>query len=210
MTSFLDVFVLLALVDWRHPESGGVHMADMTESDDAVVTIIRQRPRTQHTARYEAWLKEIVPIAQGFAGHRGVNVIRPQGSEGAYTIVLHFDTIETLRGWLDSEARARLIEKVRPFLAAEESVDIKTGLEFWFTPLGQKHAKTYKQFLVTLSAIFPLTIVVPWLLRPLFGAVPFLAQPGISHLIVASIITGLMTYVIMPRYTRLISAWLYK
>lgn len=185
-------------------------MADTTGSDGAIVTIIRQRPKAGHTTQYEAWLKEITPVAQGFPGHRGVNIIRPQEPDGTYTVVLHFDTIETLRGWLDSDARKRLVEKVRPFLAAEEIVDIKTGLEFWFTPAGQKHAKTYKQFLVTLSAIFPLTIVVPWALRPLFANIPFLAQPGISHVIVSAIITGLMAYVIMPHYTRLISAWLYR
>ena len=32
----------------------------------------------------------------------------------------------------------------------------------------QKHATPYKQFLLTLSAIFPVTILVPWVLRPLF------------------------------------------
>src|SRR5690242_4979862 len=124
-------------------------MTDTTGSDSAVITIIRQRPKVPQTAAYEAWLGEITPVAQGFPGHRGVNVIRPHEPGGAYTIVLHFDTLDALRGWLDSDVRARLIEKVKPLLAAEEIVDIKTGLEFWFTPPGQKHAKTYKQFLVT-------------------------------------------------------------
>jgi hypothetical protein len=38
----------------------------------------------------------------------------------------------------------------------------------------QKQAKRYKQFLVTLSVIFPLTIFVPWVLQPLFQTMPFL------------------------------------
>lgn len=178
--------------------------------DTPVTTVIRQRPRPDTVARYEDWLIEITAAAQKFAGHRGVNVIRPSKPGDAYTIVLHFDTIANLRGWLDSEVRLRLIDKIKPFLGAQEHIDIKTGLEFWFTPPpGAAHAKPYKQFLVTLSAIFPLTIIVPWLLRPLFVAVPVLALPGISHLLVAAAIVALMTYVIMPRYTRLVSGWLY-
>jgi hypothetical protein len=66
-------------------------------------------------------------------------------------------------------------------------VEIRTGLEFWLTPSDseQKHAKTYKQFLITWSAIFPLTIFVPWGLAPAVpnGAVPRLAgHQQSSHL----------------------------
>jgi antibiotic biosynthesis monooxygenase (ABM) superfamily enzyme len=49
--------------------------------------------------------------------------------------------------------------------------------------------------------IFPLTIVIPWVLQPLF------AVPGVSD---AAIIVGLMTYVVMPPHARLVSRWLYS
>jgi antibiotic biosynthesis monooxygenase (ABM) superfamily enzyme len=184
----------------------------MTKSDDMpVTTIIRQRPRANAVDRYEAWLKEITPLAQQFAGHQGVNIIRPQNASDAYTVVLHFDTTANLRKWLESDTRQRLVERVRPFLDDEEAIDIKTGLEFWFTPPpGARHAKPYKQFLVTLSVIFPLTIVIPWLLRPVFVWFPVLTTPGVQHLIVAALIVGTVTWLVMPYYARLISRWLYS
>ena len=179
--------------------------------DKAVTTVILHRPLADAVGRYEDWLKEIVPAAQRFAGHQGVNVIRPHGSSDAYTIVLHFDTVEHLRAWLDSDVRSQLIAKTRPFLRAEEHVDIKTGFEFWFTPPpGGKPAKPYKQFLVTFSAIFPLTILVPWLLEPVFAWLPTLGLPVVQPFIIAALIVAVMTYVVMPRYTRLISRWLYS
>ena len=175
-----------------------------------VTTVIQQRPKPDATSRYEDWLKEITPAAQQFTGHRGVNVIRPHGGLDAYTIVLHFDTISNLHKWLSSDVRQRLIAKIQPYLRAEEDVEIKTGLEFWFTPpAGGRHAKPYKQFLVTLSAIFPLTVIIPWLLQPVFAWLPVLALPIISQLAVGVIIVGLMTWAIMPTYTRLVSRWLY-
>jgi uncharacterized protein len=184
---------------------------DQLKLETPVTTVIRQQPRPEAVARYEAWLKEITPLAQQFAGHRGVNVIRPHGGSQAYVIVLHFDTIANLRSWLDSDVRRALVEKIRPFLLAEENIDIKTGLEFWFTPPpGGKQARPYKQFLITLSAIFPLTIIVPWALRPLLTAAPVLSLPGVSHFIVAAAIVGLMTYVVMPPYARRVSHWLYS
>ena len=104
-----------------------------------------------------------------------------------------------------------MIEKIKPILLSEEKIDIKTGLEFWFTPPpGAKPAKPYKQFLITLSAIFPLTIVIPWLLQPVFAWVPMLALAGFRQFVIAAAIVGLMVYAVMPRYTRLLSRWLYS
>lgn len=179
--------------------------------DTPVTTVIRQQPKADAVARYEDWLKRVIPVAQGFTGHQGVNVIRPHGGADAYTIVLHFDTIGNLRKWMDSASRIRLVEEIKPYLREPEAVDIKTGFEFWFTPPpAGKPAKPWKQFLVTLSAIFPLTILVPWLLQPLLGAWSVLALPGIRHFLVAVVIVALMVYAIMPRYTRLVSRWLFR
>ncbi len=177
---------------------------------DSVTSVIQQRPKPTAVAAYEAWVKEITPEAQRFPGHRGVNVIRPHDASGTYTIVLHFDTLEHLTAWLESDTRARLVEKVRPLLVGGERIEIKTGLEFWFTPPGGRRAKPYKQFLLTFSAIFPLTIVVPWALQPVFTQLPLLGELIVRHIIVAAIIVGLMTYVIMPHYTRLVASWLYR
>ncbi|TPK75306.1 antibiotic biosynthesis monooxygenase [Mesorhizobium sp. B2-4-17] len=187
------------------PERNGI------ELETPVTTVIQQHPLPDAVARYEEWLKEVIPVAQTFTGHQGVNVIRPQVASEPYTIILHFETVANLRKWLDSETRALLVEKIRPFLRGQENLDIKTGFEFWFTPPpGGRPAKRYKQFLITLSAIFPLTIVVPWSLQPLFGWIPLLGLPVIRHLLVAALIVGIVVYVVMPRYTQLVSRWLFR
>jgi antibiotic biosynthesis monooxygenase (ABM) superfamily enzyme len=162
--------------------------------------------------RYEAWLREITPTAQRFPGHQGINIIRPTEGTDCYTLVLRFDTLEHLQEWLASDTRRQLVAEVEPLLVHGDQVDIKTGLEFWFTPPtpAQRHPPPYKQFLLTLSAIFPLTVVVPWMVRPLFQAMPVLGQPVVSNVIISAVIVGLMTYVIMPRYTRLVVGWLYR
>lgn len=181
------------------------------ELQSAVTTIIIQRPDKTKIPEYENWLKEMVPLAQGSGGHRGVNVIRPHGQNEAYTIVLHFSSEASLRHWLESDTRRQMIEKVRPFLNEEEKIAIKTGLEFWFTPPGvKKNAPPYKQFLLTWSAIFPLSLFVPWLLSLITPTLPFLSVPLVKPFLSSLLIVGLMTFVIMPRYVRLTAKWLYK
>lgn len=179
-------------------------------STSSVTTIIVQRPYRQSVQAYESWLNEIIPLAQTAPGHRGVNVIRPHGQSDEYTIVLHFESEAYLRDWLASDTRKRLIDEVRPLLNEDERIDIRTGLEFWFTPPAHKVAPAYKQFLITLSAIFPLSFLIPQLLSPALTAVPFLAIPFIKAFITSLLIVALMTFVIMPRYVRLVARWLYK
>jgi antibiotic biosynthesis monooxygenase (ABM) superfamily enzyme len=181
-------------------------------NDEAAVLVIHHEVQTTAQGLYEKWLKDVASEAQRFSGHMGVNIIRPHSSSSRYTIVLRFDSNEHLKSWLDSETRKRFIEEIRPALAKEEEVEMETGLEYWFTPPAAKqlHARPFKQFLVTLSAIFPLTVVLPWLLKPVFTLVPFLGEPVISNFVLAVIIVYLMVYVIMPRYTRLVAQWLFE
>ena len=87
---------------------------------------------------------------------------------------------------------------------------IETGIDFWFTPQGQPQALRWKQWLVTTSVIWPLTIVVPWLLAPVFAAVPWLGTGGVRQGVVAALVVALVVYVVMPRYVRLIAGWLYS
>jgi uncharacterized protein len=178
---------------------------------DVVTAVIEHDVRAGAEADYEAWLQHITACAQLFPGHVGVNIIRPPAGSRRYTIVVRFDTLEHLQEWLGSETRRRLIVQVGPLLERGDRVGIKTGLEFWFTPPtpAQRHPAAYKQFLLTLSAIFPLTLLVPWLLRPLFLTVPVFGLPVVSNFVISVVIVGLMTYVIMPHYTRLVVGWLY-
>jgi uncharacterized protein len=185
--------------------------ADRLPRPDVVTSVIQHRVHVGAQAPYETWLQEITPAAQRFPGHQGVNIIRPSAGADVYTIVLHFDTLEHLQGWLGSETRQRLMAEIEPLFASDECVEIKTGLEFWFTPPTpvQKHPPSYKQFLLTLSVIFPLTALIPWALQPLFQVAPVFGLPVVSNFVIAVIIVGLATYVIMPRYTRLMARWLY-
>jgi uncharacterized protein len=179
---------------------------------EVVTAVIHHQVKAGAEVPYEAWLREINLAAQRVPGHLGVDILRPPEGAGLYTVVLRFDTLEHLQGWLASETHQRLIAQVGPLLVYGNQIDIKTGLEFWFTPPtpGQKHPPPYKQFLLTLSVIFPLTLTMPWALQPLFKVAPIIGLPVVSHFANAAVIVGLMTYVIMPHYTRLVADWLYR
>lgn len=178
---------------------------------ETVTAVIQQAVRRDAVEAYEVWLRKVVPIAARFPGHRGVNVIHPAAGGLHYTITIHFDSIEHAQDWFMSAARRQLVEEVTPLLETAETVETRSGLEFWFHPHpGQPPAKRYKQYLVTLSVIYPLTMLVPSGFGWLLGASPVLSNYWISHLLTAATVVALMVYLIMPRYTRLLAKWLYK
>lgn len=184
----------------------------MNDTNDFSTLVIQHHVKPEATAKYESWVKEIAQEGQRFKGHLGVNVIRPHGVSSSYSIVLRFDSHEHLMGWIESDTRKRLVQEAQSLLLEAEDLELQTGLEYWFTPPSTKqvHAKPFKQFLITLSAIFPLTVVVPWALHPLFERTFFLENPIATNFLVAVVIVLLMVYVIMPRYTRLVAGWLFE
>jgi uncharacterized protein len=90
----------------------------------------------------------------------------------------------------------------------EEDVRVLTGLETWFTlpsKPGQPSPPRYKMAVVTWLAVFPLITLIFALFGPLLSQLPTLLRT----LILTMVMVTLMTYVIMPRLTRLFSFWLY-
>ena len=59
--------------------------------------------------------------------------------------------------------------------------------------------------IVTWLAVFPLITVILVLFGPLLGLLPMLLRT----LVLTAVMVSLMTYVVMPRLTRLFSFWLY-
>ena len=185
-----------------------------------VTSVIRHTVKPGAEAEYEAWLTRLASLGHQFPGHQGANIIRPLEGSHTYAIIVRFDTIEHLQGWLTSEIRQRLLNEVKHLLTRKTEVDIQTGLDFWFTPTTsamsqaspepvQGRVKPYKQFLIVLSAIYPLEILVHLTFDPLAQAIPLLGVPFIRDLFDAVVIVTFLTFLIMPHYTRLAAKWLF-
>lgn len=172
-----------------------------------VTLVITHRLAPGQEAAYEAWLKRIMPEAANFTGHLGVNVIRPSGNEQAYTVLVRFDNLDNLSQWVNSPLRKRYIEEVSPLLLESDSIEIRPGAEFWFTPpsANTRQPAQWKQFLITLLVIFPSTNLVPWVWGKLW---PPLNGTLAGHFLNDATVVALVVYLWMPIVTRLFHQWL--
>jgi uncharacterized protein len=169
---------------------------------------VTRRVRPGHEAAYEDFLEGIISAARRFPGHLGVEVFRPPSAGGEYRTVYRFDSGEHLRAWLDSDEHAAWLERAEPHVIGPIRRTFVTGLETWFTLPGQPGAAPpppYKMALLTWITIFPLITAIVAITGPALEDLPLAVRLGIT----TALTVPLMTWVVMPRVTRLLHRWLY-
>jgi uncharacterized protein len=204
---------LKALTLWHTKEKRNVMNTPSSVSIDqskSVAFIITHTIKAGEEERYEAWLMDVLSAVSRAPGYLGREVFRPAQGTRTYTSILRFDSYDHLNAWAESDTRKSLVSRVSELLTKGAVHEITTGIDFWFTPEHAKPPKPWKQFLLVLSAIYPLSLIIPYLLTPLFTVAPRLTHPLIRGLLIAAIVVGLVTFMVMPRYTRLVKRWLYE
>jgi antibiotic biosynthesis monooxygenase (ABM) superfamily enzyme len=179
-------------------------------SDDGPVTTeVTRRIKPGHEAAYEAFLEGISAAAGRSPGFLGVEVFRPPSAgAGDYRIVYRFDSRAHLQRWLDSPEHLAWLERAEPHAAGPTQERFLTGLESWFTLPAQPGAAPpppYKMAVLTWVTIFPLITAIVIATAPLIGSLHVVARLAIT----TAITVPLMTWVVMPRVTRLLRGWLY-
>jgi len=179
------------------------------EAAGPVTATVTRRVKPGHEAAYEEFLAGINGAAKAFPGYLGEEVFRPaDGAGGEYRIVYRFDSPAHLRTWLGSGERAAWLARAEPHVAGPMRTQYLTGLESWFTLPAQPGAPPpppYKMAVLTWVTIFPLITLVVLVSAPLIGPWPLVSRLAVTTLVTVSV----MTWVVMPRVTRLLRRWLY-
>jgi uncharacterized protein len=173
-----------------------------------VTTTVTRRVKPGHERAYEEILEGLIASARQFPGHLGVEVFRPEDAGGEYRTVYRFDSAPHLRRWLDSDERAAWLEQAEPHAAAPMQSRYLTGLESWFTLPARPGAPPpppWKMAILTWITIFPLITAIVYFLGPTLARVPLVPRMAIT----TGIAVPVMTWILMPRVTRLLRTWLY-
>jgi antibiotic biosynthesis monooxygenase (ABM) superfamily enzyme len=186
--------------DDRNPSPG---------DDPLATSVISRRLKHGREQEFEGWVSGILAAKKEFPGYLGSEVVRPNDpDDNEYYIITRFDHASNLHAWLTSEERQRWLRRSRPLLQEKEKFQFLTGLETWFTlpsKPGEPPPPRYKMALATWLGIFPVVTVIFILLGPWLDLLPLV----LHTLVLTAIVATLMTYVIMPRMTRLLAFWLY-
>jgi uncharacterized protein len=182
----------------------------INETNDAPVTVdVVLQVKPNCSEEFEQILTEMIAAAKMFEGHLGVNVFRSSDPVNLeYRLVFKFDRLSHFRQWESSEVRLGYLSRINRLTIDSGQFQILTGLESWFT-LSTRGAivppPRYKIFILTWVTIFILINLINQLLVPYLTVLP---QP-LPTLIVSGLMVFTMTYIIMPRITKLFRTWLY-
>lgn len=173
--------------------------------DAPLTVVVTWRIQRGREAEFEAWRREISAAALQFPGHMGIDVIRPAASGSEYVVVFRFDTYAHLRAWQESDIRRELLKKAEAFRESEPTYRLESGLEYWFSPPGAPMSPPrWKMAVVTALGVWPVSMLVQWLLKPLISGLPLYLQA----LLIAAGIVVLLTWAVMPALVRLLGPWL--
>ena len=185
----------------------------MPESNvmEVVTLVIKHRVKAGFEVPYTTWLRNIVRIAGQWEGHLGVDVI-PGKHAGldTYTCILRFCSTDAMQRWLDSPQRRELVNEAIPMLADGDQTEVNPANEFWFSPPNETRSPPprWKQAALTLLVIFPHTLLVPLIWKPLLGVSPVLSNYVVATFVITLTIVLSVVYLFMPMATRVFAPWL--
>jgi hypothetical protein len=178
-------------------------------SEPVTVTVAR-RVAPGREREFEDWYDGIIGCASRFPGFLGAGILRPKeargGDAGDWHVVYRFADGPSLHRWEASPERADWLRRADEFVE-ETGVSKVSGLETWFAMPGRTAPAPpkWKMFIVTLIAIVPLVLLMNIFVLPLLSGWWLIART----LVFSGTLTGLMTWVVMPRMTWLFRRFLY-
>ncbi len=178
--------------------------------DDPVTMMFTDRVKPEKIKDYEAWASGIHNDAKKFQGFLSVDIIKPDDfASPEYMALIKFDCQQNMNNWLHSENVAKWVRQLEDLLEAGPHAQQASGLELWFSrPKALVSAKPppfYKQVILGVMTVYPMILILNFVLKPVTGNLPWLVSLFISVVILSS----LLTYPIMPWATKLLRNWLY-
>lgn len=170
-------------------------------------TVLSYHIREGCEEAFHAWRTRIFEESRRWPGFLGAEAFDTldSASHPEFIIVLRFDTRPQLDAWLQSDTRADYLREVRPYIHEYRIRRTGSGFEGWFdVSADQQPPAPWRQGLVVLAALFPVIMLLRTLLSPIFKIAP----APLAFLILLVIDLAILTFVVMPRFTRLMAFWL--
>ena len=174
-----------------------------------VTIVVTRRVRSGKEKEYEAWLSKLIADARSLPGFLGTSIHRPSATgPREYISVFRFDSVEHLRAFEESDLRRQALLEVADLVEADAIWEKLTGFEVWFSPppgTVVPQPSRFRMAIVMICVVYGLVFS----LGALVGAVLSFAPMPLRLLVTITIEVFLMTYVLMPRLTRMLAWFIY-
>ncbi len=176
----------------------------------AVTVAITRRADPSRTAEMVAWVNAGSTLAEDFPGFLGTGWVRPDPQSDEWHMLYRFADAEALRNWEESTQRQWWLSSARGFVEHTRT-ERRTGIEGWFEPPAEREVTSvpaapprWKQAVTIWLGFFPVSLLAAVTLNHLIADLGVVLRTLVGTLC----LTPVMTYLVLPRVTRLLQPWL--
>ena len=179
---------------------------------DFIVHLIVRSERAEEVQAAQRQFEQAARLSPGYIRSRVEELSDPPPGCRAFAAVHRFATPRELIGWLESDQRKKLIDHFRAQYGEDTTIDYPAqlaGFSAWFAPPetvepAHQGPTTWKQSLIVLVALYPLILILSFLVPQILPN----AHPLTIRLLCAVIAVGLMGFFVVPRLARLLRPWI--
>lgn len=175
------------------------------QNDGDGLLMVRFKLKAENTIDFEKWKSEAVARVKEFQGFIDITVLNRLKDADYYHILIRFDCEENVNTWLHSDSRRKIFDDTAVSWITERQEVIHSWTMFWYRIF--EGTKKWKQWAVTFIAVYPLTIVIPIMVKTIAKVIPLSFFAGI---ISALMISGFMIFLVMPFIHNLFKKWLHE
>lgn len=178
--------------------------------DEPGCLLVALRVRHQDAGACARKLGRLNEILTGMDGFVSLDVIRRDGGLGTdFYILVRFRDVAALDAWRALPQRNVLLQEIEAMAITDISRQQAAGSTIWFEPIRsmpspERPPLFWKRWATSMLAVYPALIVLVTLLQPVTSKM----SAVLGLLLVAVILTGLTTAVIVPWLTRVLYPWL--
>jgi len=180
---------------WVLPETG-------TPWSLMIISVGKSGEETQ----YQQWLERTASTAIDATGFLGTRIFQPYAGAREYIRQICFDSKGHLDTWAHS-ACTEIAGRNQEFIEYCDIQPIETVADANSQPSVRQH-KQWKQFLLTVGAVYLLILIISMLISAISHSVPVVSALLLRSFISASFIVTSLTFVVFPLFNRWFNEWL--
>lgn len=174
---------------------------------DAVTAVMSQRVRPDAWDEFRRAHAQITLVMREFDGFLSCELAEPvPGIQDDHVVVFAFDSRRNLDRWLESDERQEVLALIKPLIEGDRTLNVVGGFAGWFRMDSSREPRRWKQATAVLIALYPTTLLLGFLQRTFTPDAPWIPALFVSNVVGIAI----LTWILMPLATRLLSRWLQR
>jgi antibiotic biosynthesis monooxygenase (ABM) superfamily enzyme len=179
----------------------------LPESDTPWSLMIISVGKRGEEKQYQQWLERTASTAIDATGFLGTRIFQPYAGAREYIRQICFDSKGHLETWAHSACTEIAGRDHEEFIEYCDIQPIETVADANSQPSVPRR-KQWKQFLLTVGAVYLLILIISMLISAISHSVPVVSALLLRSFISASFIVTSLTFVVLPIFNRWFNEWL--